>query len=242
MDNAVDITENFGTLYHPKSALVFYESKGLDKEVYVEHFDMDRNGTPINAHPLTEREAGALAKALMTEKQKQSAFLKSGGILPTNILHINPSTDKGAVIWYTKSQKRPLYFIDGLGIPSGTAHVPPILWQATKNSLRVFALLNKRRPTEKTTLYYAPFFNIYEDGRVCMGSVSIDIKNSTSVEEFTGAWEDYFFKSYFSHLMGENSPVKGNCVSLWKELIATGRTFPKEVLKSNTKTLKNLLL
>lgn len=241
MNNTIDITEDFGTLYHPKSALVFYESKGLDKEVYVEHFDMDRNGTPINAHPLTEREAGALAKALMTEKQNQTAFLKSGGILPTTILHINPSRDKGAVLWYTKSQKRPLYFIDGLGIPSGTAYIPPMVWQADKNSLRVFALSTSRRPTEKTPLYYAPFFNIYEDGRVCMGSVSIDIKESACVEEFTRAWEDYFFNSYFSHLMGVNSPVKGNCVSLWKDLVATGRAFPKAVLKSSTKTLKNLL-
>ena len=241
MNNVIDVTEDFGTLYHPKSALVFYESKGLDKDMYVEYFDMDKNGTPINAHPLTEREAGVLAKALMTEKQKQTAFLKPVGILPTTILHINPSRDKGAVIWYTKSQKRPLYFIDGLGIPSGTAHVPPILWQATKNSLRVFVLLSNRRPTEKTTLYYAPFFNIYEDGRVCMGSVSIDIKNSASVEEFTKAWEDYFFNSYFSHLMGENSPVKGNCVTLWKDLVTSDRTFPTALLKSSNKTLKNLL-
>jgi len=241
MNNIMDITEDFGTLYHPKSALVFYESNTLDKDVYVEHFDMDKNGTPINAHPLTEREAGALAKALMTEKQKQTAFLKSGGILPTNILHINPSRDKGAVIWYTKSQKRLLYFVEGLGIPSGQGFVPSMVWQATKNSLRVFALLSNSRPTEKTPLYFAPFFNIYEDGRVCMGSVSIDIKNSASVEEFTKAWEDYFFNSYFSHLMGENNPVKGNCVSLWKDLVTSERTFPKEVLKSSTKTFKTLL-
>lgn len=241
MDNAVDITENFGTLYHPKSALVFYQSNGLDKEVYVEHFDMDKNGTPVNAHPLTEREAGALAKALTTEKQKQSAFLKSEGILPTNILHINPSRDKEAVIWYTKAQKRTLYFVDGLKIPNGTANVPPMVWQATKNSLRVFALASGRRPTEKTPLYFAPFFNIYEDGRVCMGSVTINIKNSTSLEEFTHAWEDYFFNSYFSHLLGSRSPIKGNCVSLWKDLIETGNSFPMEVLEEHTTTLKNLL-
>jgi PRTRC genetic system protein B len=241
MNNVMDLTQDFGTLYHPKSALVFYESKGLDKDMYVEHFDMDKNGTPINAHPLTEREAGVLAKALTTEKQKQSAFLKPVGILPTNILHINPCRDKGAVIWYTKSQKRPLYFIEGLGIPSGQGFVPPMVWQASKNSLRVFAVLSNSRPTEKTPLYYAPFFNIYEDGRVCMGSVSINIKNSASVEEFTWAWEDYFFNSYFSHLMGENSPVKGNCVSLWKDLTATGRPFPITVLKKNNKILKNLL-
>ncbi|MDQ6472716.1 PRTRC system protein B [Flavobacterium sp. LHD-80] len=241
MNTATDITQSFGTLYYPKSALVFYESKGLSKEVYVEHFDMDKNGSPINAHPLTEREAQRLAKALHTEKNKDRAFLQSEGILPTAVLHINPGTDKGAVLWHTKSQRRPLYFIEGLGIPSGQAFVPAMVWQADKNSLRVFALSSDRRPTANTPLYCAPFFNIYEDGRVCMGSVSIDIKNSASVEEFTRAWEDYFFNSYFSHLMGENSPVKGNCVGLWKELIATNRTFPKEMLKKNNKTLKNLL-
>lgn len=241
MNNVKDITESLGILYHPKSALVFYQSIGAEKDVYVEHFDMDKNGTPINAHPLSEREAEALAKALMTEKQKETAFLKSAGIIPTSILHINPSRDKGAVVWYTKSQKRPLYFIDALGIPCSEAFVPPMVWQATKNSLRVFALMGNSRPTEKTPLYCAPFFNIYEDGRVCMGSVNINIKNSACVEQFTKAWEDYFFNSYFSHLMGENSPVKANCVSLWKDLVSSGRPFPAEVLKKTNKTLKNLL-
>ena len=74
-----------------------------------------------------------------------------------------------------------------------------------------------------------------------MGSVNINIKNSASVEDFIKAWEDYFFNSYFSHLLGNNSPIKGNCVTLWKDLIQTGKPFPKEVLKKNNKTLKNLL-
>lgn len=96
MNNTNDITASFGTLYHPKSALVFYEAKGENTDVYVEHFDMDKNGSPINAHPLSEREANVLAKALQTEKDKDKAFLKPNGILQTNILHINPNTDKGA--------------------------------------------------------------------------------------------------------------------------------------------------
>ena len=241
MNNTNDITASFGTLYHPKSALVFYETKGTNTDVYVEHFDMDKNGNPINAHPLTEREAKVLAKSLQTEKDKDIAFLKSNGILPTNILHINPNKDKGAVLWYTKAQRRQLYFVNGLDIPNGIAQVPPMIWYANKNSLSVFALASDRRPTEKTPLYFTPFFNIYEDGKVCMGSVNINIKNSASVEEFVGAWEDYFFNSYFSHLLGRNSPIKGNCVNLWKDLIQTGKPFPKEVLKKNNKTLKNLL-
>ncbi|TDW46695.1 PRTRC genetic system protein B [Flavobacterium sp. 270] len=241
MNTINDITASFGTLYHPKSALVFYETKGADTEVYVEHFDMDKNGSPVNAHPLTVREANKLARALQTEKEKDKAFLKSSGILMPNILHINRNEDKGAVLWYTKMQRRQLYFVDGLDIPSAMASVPPMIWYATKNSLTVFALASERRPTEKTPLYYAPFFNIYEDGRVCMGTVNINIKNSASVEKFMVAWEDYFFNSYFSHLLGRNSPVKGNCVNLWKDLIETGKPFPKEVLKKNNKTLKNLL-
>lgn len=241
MNNINNITSSFGTLYHPKAALVFYEAKAENTNVYVEHFDMDRNGIPVNAHPLTEREANALAKALQIEKNKDKAFLKSNGILSTNILYINPNTDSGAVVWYTKGQRRQLYFASNLDIPSGRAYVPSMVWYANKNNLWVFALASDRRPTEKTPLYFAPFFNIYEEGRVCMGSVTISIKNSASVEEFTKAWEDYFFNSYFSHLLENYNPITGNCVNLWKELIQTEKTFPNEVLKKNNKTLKNLL-
>ena len=82
MNTANDITENFGTLYHPKSALVFYETQGTNTDLYVEHFDMDRNGNPINAHPLTIKEANVLAKSLQTDKEIKKAFLKPKGILP----------------------------------------------------------------------------------------------------------------------------------------------------------------
>ena len=239
MNNVNNITNDFGTLYHPKSALVFYETIGTNTDMYVEHFDMDTNGTPINAHPLTVKEANILAKALKTDEEKSKAFLKPKGILPTNILHINPS-EKGTVLWYTKAQQRQLYFVDSLGISNGKAQVPPMLWFANKNSLSVFALASDRRPTEKTPLHYVPFFNIYEKGNVCMGTVSIDIKNSASVEEFIQAWEHYFFNSYFSHSLCENL-TKKNIVNLWKDLINTDKPFPKEVLKKNNKTLKNLL-
>ena len=240
MSNATDITGNFDGLYHPKSALVFYGGEGTDSEMYVEHYDMDKNGNPINAHPLTVREARALSKALLMEKDKDKAFLKPKGILPPNVLHINPS-ENGSVIWYTKARERGLYFIENLGIPSGNTYVPPMLWYANKNSLVVFALASDRRPVEKTPLYHAPFFNVYENGNVCMGSVDVNIKKSASVEEFTTAWESYFFDSYFSHLMEKHNPVNGNCVSIWKKQMETGQEFPKEVLVKNNRTLKNLL-
>ena len=147
METINDITQDFGTLYYPKSALVFYETKESNTDVYVEHFDMDKNGNPINAHPLTVKEANVLAKALNTEQEKNKAFLKSNGILPTNILHINPNAEKGSVIWYTKAQQRQMYFVDSLQIPNGKAQIPPMLWQASKNRFSVFALSSDKIPT-----------------------------------------------------------------------------------------------
>ena len=237
-----DITQDFGTLYHPTGALVFYQTCERNKETYVEHFDMDKNGNPINAHPLTEREAKILAKSLTvnSKKEKIQEFLKPKGILPTNILYINPS-ENGSVVWYTKAIKRKLFFTENLEIPSGTTEVPTMLWLATQRSLKIFALSTNRRPTKKTPLFYAPFFNVYENGNVCMGTVDVNIQNSASLEEFTEKWEEYFFNSYFSHLMNEHNPIDGNCVNLWKSLINTDKTFPKEVLKKANRTLKNLL-
>ena len=237
-----NITQDFGTLYHPTTALVFYQNDERNKDTYVEYFDMNKNGNPVNAHPLTEREAKELLKALTinTQKEKNQDFLKPKGILPTHILHINPS-ENGSVLWFTKSMKRQLYFTENLEIPNGMAEVPAMLWFANKRSLKIFALANSRRPTEKTELFYAPFFNVYEDGNVCMGTVDVNIQNSNYIEEFIEKWEDYFFNSYFSHLMNEHNPINGNCVNLWKSLINTEKQFPKEALKQANRTLKNLL-
>lgn len=66
-----DITQNFGTLYYPTSALVFYQSKEQNEDNYVEYFDMDKNGNPHNAHPLTEREAKALAISLAVNTKEE---------------------------------------------------------------------------------------------------------------------------------------------------------------------------
>ena len=74
---------------------------------------------------------------------------------------------------------------------------------------------------------------MYENGNVCMGTVDVNIQNSTSLEEFTKMGR-IFFNSYFSHLMNEHNPINGNCVNLWKSLINTEKPFPKEALKKQT--------
>lgn len=235
-----DITQNFGTLFYPISAMVVYQSKEKVNVTYIEHFDMDKNGNPINAHPLTVREAKTLVRALNTDINENKTLLNCKGILPTNILRVDPR-ENGSVVWFTKIRKVKMHFVDKLEIPSGVAEIPALLWYASKNVLRVFALTSNRRPNEKTFLFHAPFFNMYKDSHVCMGTVNVNIKKTISVEEFIQIWEDSFFNSYFSHLINEHNPIDGNCVNLWKELVGTNKAFPKVVLKKTGQTLKDLL-
>lgn len=235
-----DITDNFGTLYHPKSALVFYETEGYNPDGYVECFDIDRNGNPINAHPLTVREAQRLSKMLNIQNKKDKDFLRPDGLISENILFTDAS-DNGKVIWFTKAQERQLLFTEKLSIPNGSANVPPLVWCANKQGMKIFALETNQRPSEETPLFHAPFFNVYESGNVCLGTVDVNIKSSASLEEFTEKWEEYFFNSYFSHLVNSHNPINGNCVNLWKNLIQTKEAFPTDILINSNLTLKNLL-
>jgi len=234
-----DITNDFGTLYYPTSALVFYQSKGFGTNSYVEFFDMDHTGVPTNPHPLTVREANRLAETLKTTKSKKELFLKPTGVLDSSVLYMD--AQEGRAVWFTKAQSRNLYFSAQLEIPNGLASVPAMVWSADRHSLNVYALTSNKRPSKMTKLYCAPFFNVHESGGVCMGTVDVEIGGTASLEQFMSKWEHYFFNSNFSHLMEQHNPINGNCVMLWKNLVNTGKPFPTEVLKPITKTLKNLL-
>jgi len=234
-----DITNSFETYFYPSSALVFYQSKGGFNDTYVEYFDMDNNGIPLNAHPLTVEESKRLATALNVDEDDRNQ-LKSDGILTNNLLSFDAKS--ATIIWYTKAQFRELLFAEGLGIKSGTANVPPMVWMADRDSLHVYALSTNRKPTANTPLHYAPFFNVYESGEVCMGTVDIKASETGSINELMTLWESYFFNSYFSHLMADHNPVNGNCVLLWESLVGSNAIFPNEMLIRNNKKLKDLLL
>lgn len=227
-------------LYHPAAALVLFKPEGSDTDLYIEYYDMDDNGCPVNPRPLTVRQAQGLSKALDTSREFAKAFLKPSGIMPPQVLHLNPA-ENGSVIWYTKPMRRKLYFSDGLGMPSGEISLPALVWAASRQQLFVFALKGKGKPRLSTPLFHAPFMNLYHNGNVCMGNVNVRISRAASLEEFITAWEGYFFGSYFSHLINAHSPVKGNLISLYRQLMETGGAFPLEELNECGKTIKDLL-
>lgn len=228
-------------IYVPRKAIVVYST--LQKyagKIYVEAYDMDTGGKPVNAHPLSIEESMHLSYALSTGDDTP-AFPASKGLLPPRVLYINPRRD-GFAIWYTPFQIVNLLFKEHLGIPSGRAPVPPLIWKATLTRLHIYALAEEKKPATKTALHHAPFFNIHENGEVCMGTVDVSIDKSCSLEEFMQQWEHYFWNSRFSHLIDGASPVTGDITQLWQQLLRQCKAFPYHRLISNGRTVKDLIV
>jgi PRTRC genetic system protein B len=235
-----NISNFLSNVYVPSKAILLYNNfSKTENEIYVESFDIDRNGKPINAHPLSEQESIALSKALHHSVEKENNFLQCKEIIPDNVLFINTAYN-GFVIWFTREQKVNLFFKEELGIPSGKAKVPALIWKASKDHLEIFAVLENKRPKENTQLFFAPFLNVFKTGKVCMGTVDINIENKCCLEDFIKYWEEYFWNSWFSHGVDNYNPVSTNIVQLWNEQVNTNRNFPKEVLLKNNGTLKDL--
>lgn len=248
----VNITEQFNNQYVPIKALLIYHNQSITKneygydtsksdEVYVESYDIGKHGKPINAHPLSIAEMVSLSKLFQNTEELKSNYLRPKGILPNNVLYLDPQSD-GYAVWYTPPQTADLFFVAELGIPTGKAQIPAMVWKASRNSLNVYALKGKVKPNGETTLYHAPYFNIYDSGNVCMGTVQIDIDRFTRLEDFMAKWEAYFFNSYFSHTIGNHEGAKMDLVSLWTEQVETGQPFPTVLLNKNGNLkLKNLI-
>ena len=138
----INVSDNFNEAYIPYKALLIYNCvKGDDNKnssgsspVYVESYDIAGNGKPINAHPLSIAESIALAELLQSSSEMQNTYLKCKGLLPQNLLFVNPDIT-GYAVWYTPPQQRELFFVKNLGIPCGTAYVPAMVWKASRDKL-----------------------------------------------------------------------------------------------------------
>jgi len=246
-----NISEQFNNQFAPVKALLIYQNQATQKdtygyetdknEVYVESYDIGKRGQPINAHPLSIAEMVSLSKLFQSAEELKTNYLKPKGLLPANVLYLDAQAE-GYVVWYTPPMAASLFFVDGLQIPNGDAHIPAMVWKASKNSLNVYALKGKSKPNANTPLYHAPYFNIYESGNVCMGTVQIAIDRFTRLEDFMTKWETYFFNSYFSHTIGSHSGAQVDLVLLWQQQVATGKPFPTELLnKYHNLQLKSLI-
>src|SRR5258708_34851524 len=101
-----DLTNSFGNLYHPIKALIIYEKRdsNYQSSPYVESYDMDDRGCPINGHPLSIKEANNFAKTLKVNEKKQRNFLNPKGILSSDVVFLKTGND-GFAIWHTPAKR-----------------------------------------------------------------------------------------------------------------------------------------
>ena len=232
-----DLTEKISEGFKPFKALLVYGNK---QDYYIEGYDVDDKGLMVNAHPLSVAESLSLADALGESPKLKSGFSGGRELHPENLLYYD-NEKNGTVLWYTPAQKVGLFFRADLGITDGEAFVPPLLWRANRTEVFLWALKADSRPTLESILYHAPFFNVYENGRVCLGNVHRNIPNKASLSEFMELWEHYFFDSSFSHTLFDTGLKGIGMAELWRRQVESGKPFPLKHLSTTKQQLKSLL-
>jgi PRTRC genetic system protein B len=105
---------------------------------------------------------------------------------------------------------------------------PPLVWRVAHGDLKIRALCENKRPHAETTLAVAPFWNLSDVGRVCLGSMHCPESASVASIE---AWERGFCESAFTHAnVGRLTRHKGGHDALWAELAGKRLPFPAEML------------
>lgn len=188
------------------------------------------NGVPIIC-PGTP----ATKEALLTAIRELVDDRMAPELLPAHLL------GKGAdhLVWYRPAMKKNQWFdCAQLGKVTALLPIPATVWlaQPLQGELYVFALRNDDRPDRTTKLFQAPFFNVWDNGRVCIGNAMKPTGPEALIPE---KWEEMFFNSWFSH---PNTPKlvrhKEGLYPFFKDLIAKKhRVFPKAKLVPLKKTL-----
>ena len=209
-------------------------------------------GKRLCLHPVKNETIGAeipfakdTAKQIFAELiEKEEAYIPKEfeGLIPPHIIYAKDNPTFGvSLIWTVKKQKKHLVFSDNISndlLKSDTYSLPTILFSFSKNTLKVFAISDDiDNINEDTELFTSPFFNVYENGSVCMGNVDTSrAKNFKTFNKTQSYLESVFFKSYFTH--------SNNKEKITEEYILQNKNqnvWNKKNLFTTNLTLKNLL-
>lgn len=228
----------------PAMAIIIYRDRNeYQPNCYLEKREIKLIGDTFKLMapvPMDDDAMKAIAKIYAKKRYSDIGF---GGLISPHILYGLNRGGITAVMWYRPAMKRSLNFSSQLKIKSSVfVNVPATLYLVKNKELYVFALMTDERPDLKTKLYNAPYFNIYEDGRVCLGTARVGTKQNTYEKE-----ADRFERGfYMAEQNGGN--VERNCKTplarLWNLRIKSTTPFPskKELIQHpKYKTLSDLV-
>jgi len=99
------------------------------------------------------------------------------------------------------------------------------------------ALASSERPSPETPMYLAPYWNVSNNGTVCLGSTKVP--RDVSVKSLS-RWEEAFFESEFTHANASTSLTThpGGFIGLWKSLIGK-RSFLSSIFATPSRRWGN---
>lgn len=218
----------------PKLAIVGYEALneyfGSGECYFTKH---PITGGKLGAgSPLTQERVRDIIKLVDVDANEYTFK----GRLPKQLLYFK---DKGQLllVWYCDRRSERLLFKKELGIPTAMYPLPKLVFALSGNTLSVFAVKRKIPIHDETTLYHAPFMNVYGSGDVCMGDVTVDYTRFDHYEDIISFAEKQFFMSLFTHT-NHNALLKGNYAELMAKMKGKTR-FDENLLVPNNRTLSH---
>ena len=217
----------------PAAALIAYTFEGeyRHREYYLELRSIGKDGLMGAGKPVNVK----FIRLLMENFSAVSPSVPHGE-LPKGMLYADVRA--GKYVWYRPPCRKYLYFSSVLNIPNGEYSLPGLVWTVRDESLYMFAYRAKRL-SSGTQLYSAPFFNVRPcTGSVCMGNAKSHLPEILTFNGFIKYWEDRFFLSEFSHILGSN-PTRNNLILVLKKSV---HSFDRDELTPVKKLkLKDLL-
>jgi len=225
-------TEQDGVLALAQAVLIYRGAQGDALATIHDVAAIAGEATILAGKAMTPRAAIALAQELSNRA--------AVGFIPESVLYL----DGDAMFWWTRPGNRHICFREGAlgtGERGEVVPHPGLVFAASRRFWKVWAIKGDMRPTPDTELFQAPYFNVYDDGGICQGSASVP--DGTTAEK-VAAWNDAFFKSFFTHPNVRKKLVKyrGGSCKFWQDMLdGSFERFPERVLVPVQMTLGQLL-
>jgi len=192
----------------PVMSLIVYHSESSS---YVEeHAIRELQDNKFTFGPGKPARIKLLGKLLEEIKGIDKSKYEFKNFIPSNVVRFNLKNQSLNLMWLFKKSVRELTFSETNRIKDKRKIIPNLIFQVKNGELYVYAYKLDRGL--KTKIYYAPFHNIYNDGKVCMGNAKINW-NISDLEELIIHIERMFFNSKFTHL--NHSNFKNNINVIW---------------------------